>query len=750
MARALPCAVFLLVIVAFLPPSSAEAAGVQALFDLNAPSAGPFPSDRFTIPDDSQNTRLRVNLPKPDCAVQMSDCQDLDVIDTLDGFNLQPRLSIPFGGPIDVETVRSDTVFLVSLGSTLPGGAPAGRKVGINQVVWDVESSTLHVESDELLDQHTRYALIVTRGVRDAAGDPVESSEAFRRFRHDLNFGQTSDNAPDLRERLKAYRKELLLGLEHAVAAGIDEADIVVASVFTTQSVTAVLEKIRDQIKADTPEPADFLLGPGGTRTLFQLDQITQLTSRQQARVDPPGFNPPVNVNLGLLRIIPGAVGQLAFGKYSSPDYAAHPGEYIPQVGTRTGVPVVQRTNEIFFNLVVPSGLKPSGGWPVAIFGHGGGGNKNSAMTNVAAVMAQHGIATIVINSVGHGFGPLSTLTVTSKEGVSTTFLAGGRGIDQDGNGVIGNPEGMAAGPPRDIIGNRDGFRQTAVDLMQLVRVIEVGMDVDGDSVADLDPSRIYYFGQSQGGNYGTLLLAVEPGIRVGVPNVPGSPLIDNDRLSPGRRASVGSRLAARVPPLVNAPGITLYGALPVSPPHFHDNLPLRDGIALAVGLADGTSHITRSPIINNVEGAMPIQEFVDNTEWVFQSGSSVAYARHLRHDPLPQVPAKSVIVQFAKADQTNPNPVTTAILRAGRLADRATFYRHDLAFEENPQLAKNPHVFLVSIGDAAFRDISLGALSQIAAFLASDGEVVIHPEPVRFFEVPIVLPLPEDLGFIP
>jgi hypothetical protein len=38
------------------------------------------------------------------------------------------------------------------------------------------------------------------------------------------------------------------------------------------------------------------------------------------------------------------------------------------------------------------------------------------------------------------------------------------------------------------------------VDLLQLVRVIEVGMDVDGDTVPDLDPSRIYYFGQSLGG----------------------------------------------------------------------------------------------------------------------------------------------------------------------------------------------------------------------------------------------------------
>jgi len=48
------------------------------------------------------------------------------------------------------------------------------------------------------------------------------------------------------------------------------------------------------------------------------------------------------------------------------------------------------------------------------------------------------------------------------------------------------------------------------------------------------------------------------------------------------------------------------------------------------------------------------------------------------------------------------------------------------------------------------FQDISLGAQRQVATFFASDGEEVTHPEPARFFEVPIVLPLPEDLNYIP
>ena len=51
---------------------------------------------------------------------------------------------------------------------------------------------------------------------------------------------------------------------------------------------------------------------------------------------------------------------------------------------------------------------------------------------------------------------------------------------------------------------------------MQLVREIEVGMDVDGNGTRDLDPSKISYFGQSFGGIYGTKFLAVEPNVRAG------------------------------------------------------------------------------------------------------------------------------------------------------------------------------------------------------------------------------------------
>src|SRR6266516_474871 len=201
-----------------------------AAFDLSAPSSGPFPSDRFTVADPSQLTGRRVDLPLPDRVTRPSDYDDISVINTLDGFNMQPRLSIAFSGPIDVNTVNSNTVFLVKLGDTTSPEDRGGQVIGINQTVWDVATNTLHVESDELLDQHTRYALIVTRGVHDADGKPVEASDEFSHFRHDLNFGQSQD------ADWKAYRKEMLDALQVARSDGVAEKDIVTASVFTTQS----------------------------------------------------------------------------------------------------------------------------------------------------------------------------------------------------------------------------------------------------------------------------------------------------------------------------------------------------------------------------------------------------------------------------------------------------------------------------------------------------------------------------------
>jgi len=190
-----------------------------------------------------------------------------------------------------------------------------------------------------------------------------------------------------------------------------------------------------------------------------------------------------------------------------------------------------------------------------------------------------------------------------------------------------------------------------------------------------------------------------------------------------GFRPTITEALAVRVPSLLNAPG------------RFNENVPLRN----------------RPPVINDVAGALPIQELLDRMEWASQAANPVAYARHLRAVPLRGVPPKAVIFQIAKGDQTVPNPTSTAILRAGRLADRATFFRNDLAFAADPTVPKNPHGFLTRLNVPSVVPAAVGAQRQIATFLASDGTVVIDPDgPGPLFEIPIVPPLPEDLSFIP
>lgn len=147
----------------------------------------------------------------------------------------------------------------------------------------------------------------------------------------------------------------------------------------------------------------------------------------------------------------------------------------------------------------------------------------------------------------------------------------------------------------------------------------------------------------------------------------------------------------------------------------------------------------------------MDITKFFDTYEWAQQAGNPVAYSRFIRKQPLPGRAAKPVLWQFAKGDQTQPNPTSTAVLRAGDLADRATFFRNDLAFASDPTVPKDPHRFMTNITVPSLLAIALAAQRQIAIFLASNGATTIDPDDAGpLFEVPIPLPLPETLNFIP
>ncbi|MDE2080810.1 MAG: Ig-like domain-containing protein [Burkholderiales bacterium] len=721
--RALAAAAFALV------APLALAGGVSVRFDAGDPAGSPFPSNRYTVFDGSQNTLRRVALPQPDCVLRPNDCADVAVLNQLDGFSTQPRITVPFTGDIDPASVSSDTIYLVSLGDTLSGRG-YGTRVGINQIVWDPASKTLAFESDALLQQHTRYLLVVTDGVHDAQGRPLKARGWGRVLGDRGDHGDQGDDADrgDDRDRDDAGDRQELRTALQSLHRG--RRHIVAASVFTTQSISADLVKIEHRIQASTPAPVDFVIGSSGgaaVRALFPLAAVQGMVFNRETGTA-PAFTPSP-LPLGALGVVPGAIASVAYGRFASADYETA-AKFIPATGTLTGQPQPQGTNQLIVQVFLPAGPKPAGGWPVMLFGHGFTDSMYGAPWTVASVMASAGIATVSLNVVGHGGGPLGTLAV-QEAGSTIVVPAGGRGIDQDGNGRIDSTEGVNAAAPQTLLASRDGLRQTVADYLQLVRQIQAGIDVDGDGSVDLDAGRIYYAGQSFGGIYGPTLTAVEPAIKAAVFNVPGGSVTEIARLSPIFRPLTGLALLQRQPSLLN---LAPTPALPV-PLNFNENEPLRD----------------QPPVVNTVPGAMAIQAYIDRAQWATQAGNPVAYAPFLRREPLPGIPPRPVIVQFAKGDMTVPNPTASAVIRAGALADRATYFRNDLAFAANNAVGRNPHTFLTNIANPAQVGYAVLAQRQIATFFATGGAVTVDPDGAGpYFEVPIAGPLPETLNFIP
>ena len=262
---------------------------------------------------------------------------------------------------------------------------------------------------------------------------------------------------------------------------------------------------------------------------------------------------------------------------------------------------------------------------------------------------------------------------------------------------------------------------------MQLVRVIKAGVDVDGDGSADLSTSRIYYAGQSFGGIYGTILL----GARAATPQPacrtsPGGSIIEIARLGPASGRWSGIALLTRTPSLLQRRRRT------AGPHDVQREHPAAQPAA---------ARRQRAGRVGDPGGAR-------RTEWVQQAGNPVLAPSSA--SPLHGT-GEPVIFQFAKGDQTVPNPTATAILRAGDCADRrdALPQRPGVRARTRPT-PKNPHTFLTNIGVPAARRTRSQAQAQIATFFATDGATTIDPDGAGpIFETPTSM-VPEDLGFIP
>jgi uncharacterized protein (TIGR03437 family) len=649
----------------------AQQSGVVVKFDPSEPSIGPFPTDYLTTPNAAQKTGLNINLPKPDCTLQPSACAQVSGLNALDGFALQPRIRVTFSDAIDPTTLRAGIVFvwLDNLTSDEKGLGPSGQLTGINQVVYDPATKTAYAKPNDFFDQHRRYALVVTDAVLDAMGNPVGPDPRFT----GCIESPSNSYCNILQETVRNLRDAALPG------------KIVAISVFTTMSATAWLEKARDLLSQ-----APIAYQPLGTPV--KAASILSIDLKAQTGANPVTFQTlSLKIPVGTLD----GVDRIAFGTYQSPNFL-NAQQYIPAAS----LTLPSSNNKIQLHAYIPSSPMPAGGYPVVIFGHGFGSNSFATPTLIASTFAKAGFVMLAINVVGHGYGPQSVIELVQSGNVVSDFAGSGRGVDLNGDGRIDGYEGCFLSWPYPA-GVADCLRQTTIDLMQLVSLVRSGVGLEASSGLKLDGSKIYYAGGSLGAMYGTMLHAVDSRVRAAALNVGGGSAVDISRWAPAFHSFAQQAVGGRIPSLLNAGS------------DYNENYALRNQLAK----------------VNNVSGAIEIQDMFGELEWLQASGDPLSYAPHLTLTPLANVSAKPTLFLYDLGDQSVPNPQHSALIRAAGMFNSSTLYRADLAGPVAASvcctLPADSHGYLADNTNPAALIISKTAQQEVAGFLASDGQTI-------------------------
>ena len=405
-------------------------APVEPRFEPAGRDARPFPSDLQTVPDRLQRTGVRVNLALPNCAAERSACDDVRLLNELDGFDVEPRLAVSFTGPIDLASVTSRSVFLIRLAAGPP------ETTGVDRLVWDSRTHTLYARPETLLEPETRYGLVVTRDVKDAAGRPVRSAPAFRRFREDRGGGPGG----------RGHRSALATLFQTLGRRGVRAEQVAVATVFTTGSLSTFLEQARDALERRRPPVALMTAPEEGGRAYFTRASLERLVFRRHVAAGTEGaFH---DQPLPLAALPRDAVGGIGIGWYWSPWYLG-PERRIAEGPTLGPLLPAPMQTPVPFVIVLPAGPPPEAGWPLAVFGHGYGGEMISSAMLVAGTLARHGIATAAITVVGHGGGRTAGYSSSRRTAAPPRSGCRGEGSTWTATGASAPPKACLRDRPR-------------------------------------------------------------------------------------------------------------------------------------------------------------------------------------------------------------------------------------------------------------------------------------------------------------
>jgi dienelactone hydrolase len=237
-------------------------------------------------------------------------------------------------------------------------------------------------------------------------------------------------------------------------SGGDEREDVVSAAVFTTQRSTDIYPLLRQRVRSlDPPVVQDitFLGNPEMPDADYRFYDAHYLGPNFQTGNVP---------------------------------YLAQGGEI--QLDPDDGLPIVQRTEDLRLSFTIPTGEMPANGWPIVIYAHGTGGSYHSYVNDgTARRLAKVGMAAISIDQV---------LNAVRNPG--------------------GDPD-VAFFNFQNPLAARDNAVQGAADDFTVARIVEALDYTDPDAgEIKFDPTKIYFFGHSQGGLTGPPFVAFEPDIQ--------------------------------------------------------------------------------------------------------------------------------------------------------------------------------------------------------------------------------------------
>ena len=457
------------------------------------------------------------------------------VVSSLDGWSTVAPATATFSAPPLASSIvggQSVRVFEVTL--TGPGGGVTGvvRELAspaefvATVVPSDTTGRTVAIVPTTPLKQLTSYMVVMTNGIRDAAGTPATPDQTYflatRTSPLCVNGASTDPLLPAASAcALEPLRLLTNSQLAAANARGIAPGNVVVSWVYTTQSITPVLQAVRSRVQPGTTRLGRTGLTTAivGTAPVAEIYIGTlDLPYYQSA---PTAANPTAPLT-GFWRAAPGAY---------VPPFAGQLNPTSTNITFANPFPVATGNVTVPMLMTVPTSqsgrTKPAAGWPVVIFQHGITRNRTD-MLAIAATLAGQGFVVVAIDQPLHGitdpaspfyiestpFGAVAQERTFDVDFVNNTTGAPGPDGTRDGSGA--HTINLAS-----LLTSRDNLRQAVADLFVLTASIP-RMDLDGDGAPDLDGSRIEFVGQSLGAIVGTPFLAIEPNVNVGMLSVPG------------------------------------------------------------------------------------------------------------------------------------------------------------------------------------------------------------------------------------